>query len=191
MNPQLWWYMARASGLIAWVLLVASLVWGVLLATRVLKPMDRPAWLLAMHRWLSGLAVTATALHLATLVADSYVHFGPREILLPFGSAWRTGAVAWGVVGMYLLVAVQVTSLLMKKLPKRLWRGVHTCSYALVWVVTVHAGTAGSDVTNRVYQAVALMLTIVAVTAALLRITAGRRRPARRAPARLVVDAEA
>lgn len=175
MSPQLWWYMSRASGLVAWVLLMASLVWGVLLATRVLKPLDRPAWLLAMHRWLSGLAVTATVLHLATLVADNYVHFGVREILVPFGSSWKRGAVAWGVFGMYLLIAVQVTSLLMKKLPKRLWRSVHTGSYALVWVVTVHAGTAGTDATNRVYQVVALLLTIAAVTAVVLRLMVGRR----------------
>ena len=53
MNPQIWWYLARSGGIVAWVLLVASVVWGVLLATRVLKPHDRPAWLLGMHRWLS------------------------------------------------------------------------------------------------------------------------------------------
>jgi predicted ferric reductase len=175
MSSQLWWYLSRASGLVAWVLLMGSLVLGVLLATRVLKPLDRPAWLLAMHRWSSGLAVTATALHLATLVADNYVHFGPREILVPFASSWKSGAVTWGVFGLYLLVAVQVTSMLMKRLPKRVWRAVHTGSYALVWVATIHAGTAGTDATNRVYQGFALLLTIVAVTAVVLRITVGRR----------------
>jgi predicted ferric reductase len=175
MNPQTWWYVARASGMVAWVLLVASLVWGVLLATRVLKPIDRPAWLLAMHRWLSGLAVVCTGLHLGGLVADNYLHFGWKEILVPNGSPWKTGAVTVGVIALYLLIAVQATSLLMKKLPKRLWRAVHVTSYGLVWSVSVHAALAGTDVTNRVYQGVALLLTIAAVTAAVLRVTAGRR----------------
>ena len=120
-------------------------------------------------------AVTATALHVGTLVADNYVHFGPRQILVPLASSWKSGAVTWGVFGLYLLIAVQVTSMLMKRLPKRLWRAVHSGSYALVWVATIHAGTAGSDTTNRVYQGFALLLTIVAVTAAVLRITVGRR----------------
>lgn len=174
MNPQLWWYFARASGMVAAILLVASLVWGVLMATRALRPVDKPAWMLAMHRWFSGLAVTGVAVHIAALVADSYVHFGTREILVPMASSWKPGAVTLGVVAMYLLVLVQVTSLLMKRLPKRVWRGIHLSSYALTWLVFVHAGLAGTDVSNRVYQVVALLLTIVAVTAAVLRVTMGR-----------------
>ena len=174
MNPQLWWYFARASGMVAAVLLVASLVWGVLMATRALKPVDRPAWMLAMHRWFSGLAVTGVAIHIAALVADSYVHFGTKEILVPMASSWKPGAVTLGVVAMYLLVLVQATSLAMKRLPKRVWRGIHMSSYVLTWLVFVHAGLAGTDVANRVYQVVALLLTIVAVTAAVLRVTMGR-----------------
>ena len=174
MNPQLWWYFARASGMVAAILLVASLVWGVLMATRALKPVDKPAWMLAMHRWFSGLAVTGVVIHIAALVADSYVHFGAKEILVPMASSWKPGAVTLGVVAMYLLVLVQVTSLAMKRLPKRVWRGIHLTSYGLTWLVFVHAGLAGTDVSNRVYQVVALLLTIVAVTAAVLRVTMGR-----------------
>ena len=44
MNEKVWWYLSRSSGIIALVLLVLSVVWGVLLATRALKPHDRPAW---------------------------------------------------------------------------------------------------------------------------------------------------
>ncbi len=174
MNPQLWWYFARASGMVAAILLVASLVWGVLMATRALRPVDRPAWMLAMHRWFSGLAVTGVAIHIAALVADNYVHFGTKEILVPMASSWKPGAITLGVVAMYLLVLVQVTSLAMKHLPKRVWRGIHMSSYVLTWLVFVHAGLAGTDVSNRVYQVVALLLTIVAVTAAVLRVTMGR-----------------
>lgn len=175
MNPQLWWYVARASGIVAWVLLVASVVWGVLLATRVLKPVDRPAWLLAMHRRLSSLAVACTALHLVALVADGYVHFGWAELFVPGASAWRTTAVAVGVVAFWLLALVEVSSLLMRRLPRKAWRAVHYTSYALVWAVSVHAGLAGTDVTNRIYQFVALLLTITAVTAAMVRVLTPRR----------------
>lgn len=175
MNEQAWWYLSRASGLVAWALLIGSLVLGVLLATRALKPLDRPAWLLAMHRWFSGLAVTATVVHLLALVFDGYVQFGAKEIFVPMASTWQPGAVAVGVVAMYVMALVQVTSLMMKRLPKRLWRGVHMTSYLLVWTATVHAGMAGTDATNRVYQAVALVLTIAAVSATVLRIIVGRR----------------
>ena len=91
MNPQFWWYVAHASGIVAWILLVASLVWGVLLATRVLRPHDRPAWLLDLHRALGGLAVVATGLHLLALVADSYITFGVMDLMVPFASSGSRG----------------------------------------------------------------------------------------------------
>ena len=98
---------------------------------------------------------------------------GPRS-WCPGASAWKPGAVAVGVVALYLLVAVQATSLAMRRLPRRWWRWVHLSSYAMTWSVTVHAGLAGTDATNRVYQAVALVLTIGGVTAGLVRVLLGR-----------------
>ena len=66
MNEKIWWYLSRSSGIIALVLLVLSVVWGVLLATRALKPYDRPAWLLDLHKWLGGTALVMTGLQRIT-----------------------------------------------------------------------------------------------------------------------------
>ncbi|MEX1105811.1 MAG: ferric reductase-like transmembrane domain-containing protein [Ilumatobacteraceae bacterium] len=189
MNEQVWWYLSRASGMVAVVLLVASLVLGVLLSTRALKPVDSPAWLREMHRWLSLLAVVATGGHLGGLVADSYVHIGWREILVPGASSWKPTAVTVGVISLYLLALVWVSSLMMRRLPRRLWRGIHMLSYGLVWTAVVHAGMAGTDVSNRVYQVVALVLTVIATTAAVVRVVLGR--SAARASARAAANRQA
>ena len=77
-----WWYLARSSGVVAWSLLAASVVWGLLLATRVLDRTPSPKWLNDLHRFLGGIAVVFTLLHVGTLVADSYVHFGAAEVLV-------------------------------------------------------------------------------------------------------------
>jgi predicted ferric reductase len=185
-NEQTWWYLARSGGLVAAALLVASLIVGVLLATRAMRAVDRPAWLLAMHRWLSTLTLVGTALHVVGLVADNYVHFGWREILLPGASPWRPLAVGLGVVALYLMVAIYATSIFMRHLPKRWWRAVHHSSYALVWFAIVHAALAGTDVANRVYQTLAMVFTIAGVMAALLRVMLRGSRPGGRAerPAR-------
>lgn len=189
MSEQIWWYLARASGMVAVILLVASLVLGVLLSTRALKPVDSPAWLREMHHWVSMLAVVATGTHLAGLVADSYAHFGWREILVPGASSWKPTAVTVGVIALYLLALVWVSSLFMKRLPRRLWRGIHSLSYALVWTAVVHAGLAGTDVSNHVYQALALLLTVIATTAAVVRVVLGR--SAARAAARAAANRQA
>ena len=167
LNPQFWWYLARASGIVAWVLLTTSTLLGILLSTRLLKPFDRPAWLLDLHRWLSTLTIFGVVLHLAALVADSYVHFGVADLLVPLASSWRPLAVAWGIVAMYLLVVVQVSSLLMKKLPKKLWHGIHLASYAIFVGVSIHSLMAGTDKGVPLFQAlaVALVTLMIAFTA--------------------------
>jgi DMSO/TMAO reductase YedYZ heme-binding membrane subunit len=144
-NPQFWWYLARAAGLTAWVAGLASVVWGVALATRVLGGRPRPAWLLDLHRHLGAVTVSAVGVHLGALVADSYLHFGLADLLVPYASSWRSGAVAWGIVAFWLLVAIEVTSLLGRRIPKRWWRRVHLTSYVVAVATTVHLFTAGSD----------------------------------------------
>ena len=180
MNEKVWWYLARSSGIVAMVLLVASVVWGVLLATRALKPHDRPAWLLDLHRWLGGMALVMTALHLLGLALDGYVSFGFAELFLPGASEYRPFAVALGVLSMYVMVAIQASSYLRKHVSQRVWRGIHVSSYGVVWLAALHAGLAGTDTVNRLYQALALLLTMLVVAATVIRILApGRVRPAR------------
>lgn len=152
MNAQLWWYVARASGIIAWLLLTASVIWGVLLSTDAFPTRRRPAWLLDLHRWLGGLTVAFVAAHLAALVADSYTHFDIADLAIPYASQWRPGAVALGVVAMWCLVAIELTSLAMRRLPRALWRGIHLTSYVVFWLASLHAAFAGTDSTNRLYQ---------------------------------------
>ena len=138
MNEQLWWYLARSAGMAAAVLMVGALVLGMLAATRALKDIDRPAWLVALHRWFSVLTVIAVVTHLVALVADSYVHFGLVELLVPGTSSWRPLAVSLGVIALYLFAVVHVSSLAMKRLPKVWWRRLHTLSYLSVWAA-MHA----------------------------------------------------
>lgn len=138
------WYAARSAGIVAWLLVTASVVWGLLLSTRLTAV--RPArWMLDLHRFLGGLAVTFTVVHVVALVADTYVHFGVADVLVPFASRWRPGAVALGVVAVWLLAAVEVTSLLMRRLPRKAWRAVHAGSYGLFVLATLHGITAGTD----------------------------------------------
>ena len=144
-DSRLWWYVARSSGLVAWALLAASMLWGLALTTRAFAGRAAPRWLLDLHRWLGGLAVVFVGLHLATIVGDSYVHFGLADLFVPFASAWRPADVAWGVVAFYVLIAVEVTSLLRRHLPHKLWRAVNSLSFPLFIVATVHGLLAGTD----------------------------------------------
>ena len=106
-DTKFWWYLSRACGITSWLLLTASLVWGVLLFTRALRRFDTPWWLLDMHVWLSGLAMITTALHLIALVADNYVHFSWAQLFVPGRSSWKTTPVALGTIAFCLVLLGQ------------------------------------------------------------------------------------
>jgi len=157
-SASLLWYVARAGGLVAWGLAAAAVLWGLTLSTRVLGRRPRPAWLFDLHRFLGGLALVFTGVHVAAVLADSYVRFSLVNVLVPFTGTWHPLAVAWGIVGFYLLLAVELTSLARRHVPLRLWRRVHYGSFVLFASTTVHALTAGTDRHNP-----AFLLTVIAV----------------------------
>jgi predicted ferric reductase len=141
----IWWYVTRASGLVAWGLLTMTMVWGLLLSTKVFGRKPSPAWLLDLHRFAGAATTLFTLVHVAGILADSYVNFDLTDTLVPFASSWNPLAVALGIVGLYLLVAVELTSLLRRHLPNRIWRRVHYASFPLFITATMHGISAGTD----------------------------------------------
>jgi predicted ferric reductase len=168
-NDQLWWYLARSGGVAAWAMLAFSVLWGLVLSTKVLGSRPRPNWVLDLHRFVGGAAVIFTGIHVASLVLDSYIAFGAREILVPFTSSYRPAAVAWGVIALYTLLAVEMTSLLRKRLSKRVWRATHFLSFPLFILATAHGVTAGTD-----KDTVLLRAAFIGVAAAVGGLTAVR-----------------
>jgi sulfoxide reductase heme-binding subunit YedZ len=173
-NPQIWWYIARASGIIAWLFITASVLWGILLSTKLFPAHRRPAWLLDLHRGLGALSVLFLLTHVGALVADNYVHFDIVDILVPFASEWKTWQVAIGVFAFWGVVIVEFTSLAMKHLPKKLWRGIHFTSYLTFLLTSFHGTFAGTDATNKMYVATTIVTTVVLVVAVSYRIATRR-----------------
>jgi predicted ferric reductase len=142
-NPT--WEVARAAGLVAWGLATASVVWGLALSTKLAKHRPWPAWLLDLHRFLGALAVVFTVVHVGAVLLDSYTHFSIAAVLVPFVATWHPVGVAWGIVAFYVLLAVEVTSLLKPRIGRTWWRRTHYLSFALFAFSTVHAVMAGTD----------------------------------------------
>jgi predicted ferric reductase len=163
------WYVARSAGIVAWSLASASVLWGLFLSTRVLGRRPRANWLLDLHRFLGGLTVVFVLIHMVGLYFDKWVSFDLVQLLVPFTSGWNPGAVALGIVAMWLLMAVEVTSLLRDRIPKRCWRGVHFASYVVFLSGTVHLLLAGTD-----RHSTLLLWTVAAVSGAVALFTVYR-----------------
>jgi DMSO/TMAO reductase YedYZ heme-binding membrane subunit len=171
MTSHFWWYVARAGGLVAWALIVASSVWGLLHAMHTFGRRVTPTWMLSVHRYLAALAIVFTGVHVVAIVADDFVQFDVADVLVPTAASWHPLAVAWGIVGMYLLVTIEATSLLRRYLSARVWRGVHLLSYVLFATVTVHLLTAGSDADDSLPETFVIAIGVVAVFVGALLLT--------------------
>ena len=160
MNEHSYWYLSRASGIVAWVVLAATCLWGILLITRMLKPADRPAWLLDLHRYLGVLSIVTTVVHILLLLGDKWMAPTFKELFVPgalrpatqerMGGAGVGAAMNWGIYALYLMIVIQVSSWMMKRIPKKIWHAIHLTSYALFVMVTIHGFMVGSDTSNMV-----------------------------------------
>jgi predicted ferric reductase len=173
-TSKLTWYVARSGGLIAWACCTAAMVWGLLLSTRLVRRRGVPAWLLDLHRFLGALTIVFVLVHLLGLYLDRYTPFGLRELFIPMASRYRPAAVATGVVALYLLVAIETTSLLMKRIPRRMWRAVHATSFLLFVIATIHGFTAGTDGRNLLVVWLTFTTTCAVTFLVLVRLIAKR-----------------
>jgi len=114
---------------------------------------------LDLHRFVGGAAVVFTGSTSYLSCSTPTIEFGVNEILIPFASSYRPAAVAWGVIALYLLLAVEITSLLRSRLSKRAWRVTHFLSFPLFMLATAHGVTAGTDKDTFLLRAAFILVT--------------------------------
>lgn len=138
------WYVARAGGLTAFVLLTASVVLGLLLSGRANVSWPRFA-LQDVHRFAGLLAGAFVLLHGLSLWLDNYFDFSLVNMVVPGTAPYRPVAVAAGVVAAELLVALAVTNRYRTALSYSFWRRAHYLNFAIWLLALVHGIAAGTD----------------------------------------------
>ncbi len=146
MSSQMLWYTTRATGLVAMLLLTATVVLGLLTARRV----SRPGWprfvQQDLHRRISILAICFLCIHILTSVVDTYVHIGWIAVVIPFASAYERFFVGLGAISLDLLLAVFVSSLVRSHIGARAWRALHWLAYGAWPVAIAHGIGSGTDI---------------------------------------------
>ncbi len=139
------WILARASGLVAYMLLTASILAGIVLKARPFGRALRPAAVTDLHRFLALLGLTALALHGATLVLDDVVSISPAALIVPGLVPYRPLWTALGVLAGELMLLVYASFSLRKRIGNRAWRRLHWLTYLVFALATLHGLAAGSD----------------------------------------------
>jgi methionine sulfoxide reductase heme-binding subunit len=127
------------------IVLTVTVVLGVVTAVRWTGE-STPAFVAAdLHRNLSLLSVCLLVAHIVTTVLDPYAHISVRDVVIPFGAAYRPIWLGLGVAAAEIIVAIAVTSLLRERIGVRLWRVLHWAAYASWPLAVVHGLGTGSD----------------------------------------------
>jgi predicted ferric reductase len=139
------WYVARASGVTAYLALAAATIWGLLVSTGLADWLVARGRSVEMHQWLAAVGLVLAVGHGVTLVGDSYIRFDALDLLVPFLAPYRPVAVGMGTIGLYLAAVVYASFSLRARLGMRRWRALHALSFPAFAMLTWHGVLAGWD----------------------------------------------
>jgi sulfoxide reductase heme-binding subunit YedZ len=171
------WYLTRASGLVALVLLTATILLGVVAS--VGWTTERwPRFLSQdVHRNVSLLCLVFIGIHVATTVLDGYVPIGLVDVFLPFHSSYRPIYIGLGALGLDLLLAVLITSALRHRVGYGSWRFIHWLAYLCWPIALIHGLGSGTDTQLPVVLIIEAACTAAVLAAFGWRMTTGRTLP--------------
>jgi len=144
-SAQALWYVTRAAGLIAYLLLWLATAYGVAVSSKVLEPVLHGNYTYDFHEFLSLLAIGFVTLHIVVLLADRYLPFSLAAILVPFVAPYRPLWVGIGVIGFYLTLLVTVTFYLRQHIGMKAFRVIHLASFVSYVFAAIHGLMAGTD----------------------------------------------
>ena len=140
-----WWLASRASGLVALVLVTASVAIGLAMAGKVLRVPGLSRKLIAIHEQTALAGLIAIAVHMITLLGDPFLDPGVTGVAVPFALDFEAVFTGLGVIAAYLAALLALSFYFRRRIGAKLWRKAHRAT-VLVWALgLVHALGAGSD----------------------------------------------
>ncbi|GLZ33713.1 ferredoxin [Lentzea sp. NBRC 105346] len=130
--------MAQISARLAYVLMCATLSWGVLIATGWAQKLTGREGLKNGHMVLASLAIAFGALHAFAFSLLRDGNLGFIRLVLPFveGGFFRH---ALGIVGLELMAAIAIFASVRHKVFYRKWLRFHQTAYIAVALTVVHS----------------------------------------------------
>jgi hypothetical protein len=140
-----YWYLSRAAGFVAYLLLWGSVTWGLLLSTGTGRAWMRPPQLLDAHQFLSAAGAGFACIHSLVLMGDRYVSFPLRAVILPFGGTYEPLLVASGQIAAWLSLLLIASFHVRRHIGGRVWRRLHYASFVAFWLAFAHGLLLGTE----------------------------------------------
>lgn len=140
-----YWYMARAGGFVAYLLLWLSSVWGLCLSTKVIKAWVSPLVAYGLHEFLSITAILFATLHALALLGDSYIQFNLFHLLIPFIAPYEPFWTGLGIIALDLALVTTASFYVRHLIGQKLWRRLHIVTFLVYLLALLHGLMAGTD----------------------------------------------
>jgi len=140
------WDIARAGGFTAYILLTLAVIVGLALSTQIQSPSRWPRLLNSeLHNFLTLLSSIFLVVHILATWIDPFTRFSWNEILIPLTSHYRPEWMAFGIVALYLGIAIGISTWLRPHIGYKLWRQLHILTLGVFALATIHGIGTGSD----------------------------------------------
>lgn len=143
------WFVTRASGLVAFLLLYISIFLGLTIRIPIFRKIFSPLYSLKIHCWISLQATLFALVHGSALLFDRAFKFSLVDVFVPFSSKFEPNLVALGILGFYLMIILVMTSYGRKFISQKIWRITHFTNIVLYGAVFAHALYLGTDLKNQ------------------------------------------
>lgn len=144
-DEKLVWHLVRSSGVVAYVLLLVSTVWGLFISSQFVKDWSPGPVSMTLHTTVSWLALLLGLAHGLLLMFDDYFRYTLLDVLLPFSGPYRPEVVGLGTLAFWIMVAVSLSFPLKKRIGHKTWKRMHYLSYVAFGMVSIHGLAAGTD----------------------------------------------
>jgi methionine sulfoxide reductase heme-binding subunit len=140
------WLAARATGVVALLLMTAQVVFGLVLS----HPHNKTTWRISKkifpwhdHIWVFVMAFLVA--HIVSLVVDPKAGVDVAGAFIPGLSQYRSAPVALGTLALYAFVITAVTARWTRLLPNGWWLMLHRLALVIFIFSWLHGILAGTD----------------------------------------------
>jgi predicted ferric reductase len=168
------WLAARATGIVALVLLTFQVAFGLVLS----HPHNKTTWKLSRtifpwhdHLWVFVFAFLGV--HIVSLVVDPKAGVSLSGAFIPGLSQYRSAPVALGTLALYAFLVTALTARYTKLLPPGLWLSLHRLAIVIFILSWLHGILAGTD--SEPLRSLYLICGAVVIVAGAYRYWASRR----------------
>lgn len=157
------WEITRVLGILSYLIIFAGLTLGMLYSYPFMKG-KRKAQVYRWHTYLTNGGTAVALAHAAVLIISTYAPYRWVDLLIPFASAQYPIGNGIGILALYGMLLLLLTSDYRNKISKHVWLTIHLLAYPIFVGAAVHGymmGTSSGSLLSKLMYGGTLFIVVV------------------------------